>query len=180
MNSSKNNLLDQIFDRIFCVAGAFVLSQFPRYMTQYMELLSKFTSGKLSTAVLLQKKNQEVTILDLIFKHLKDFGLDIPFGKSFAGNAERIKFYQSSIQEWSQATSIEKPFVFLSNLDLNVVSYFDYTSVLQKDTQSIVYAFFGIFAGALAYKIMIKAPYYIFFTKEKKFSMGKRKKPGFV
>ena len=171
-------MLDDAFDRVFCVIGALFLNQFPRYMIQYMDVLAKFTSGKLNTAVLIKKKPLEPSMIDTILVWLKDFGLNISFGRDFANNLERVQFYQKSIAEWNGVTSVEKPFIFLSNIDFDVVKYMDFTIILQKDMQGMLYAFAGIFAGAIAYKLCIKAPYYLFFVKERNKIRSKGKGPG--
>jgi len=144
------------------------MSQFPRYMNQYMDLLSNVVAGKQVVRAVAQNKAADGSFFNSVLSFGKNLGINISWNSNFASNLDKMKFYQVSLNQWREATELEKPFVFVSNISLEIVRTLDYTFVFQKDTKSLVYAFIGIFVGAIAYKLFVKAPYYLFFAKERK------------
>lgn len=157
-------LLDHLLDRVFAVAGALVCSQIPRYMQQYMDVLSGAHAESKKGIEILKKQASTggKSLEDFITKHLQSIDPDFQAsGRSMMSALERMQFYKQTLELWNASPIWKKPYIFFTHLDRDLLAAVHFTPGLPLNMEGLVYAFCGIIAGIFFYQLLVKTPFYL-------------------
>ncbi len=162
--------IDTLLDRIFSVAGALVLSQFPEFMKQYYVALSGAFAEAARNLEVFRAQAQLVgkSLEELIDKHLRSTDPDFQAtGRAMQSAVERYEDYAAAHAALGDASVWTKPFVFFANFDAGLMKYYDFTPGVPLSIEGAVYAFFGILLGLGVYHLFRSLPVKLFGSKKK-------------
>jgi len=163
--------LDHLMDRVFAVAGALACSQIPRFMQQYMDVMSgAYAESKKAMDILKeQAASTGKSLEEFINKHLQNMDPDFQAsGRSMMSAFERMQFYKQTLELWRESPIWKKPYIFFTHLDMDLLAAVDFTPGLPLNAEGLVYALAGIVAGIIFYQLTIKFTYYILFGRKRK------------
>ena len=111
------------------------------------------------------------TLEAFIAKHLKSIDPDFQAsGRAMMSSVERMRHYESVLAEWKGASAWEKPFLFFSNLDRDLLSAVSFQPALPLTYEGAVYALAGVLVGMFFFSLFIKTPYYLLGGRKRRFS----------
>lgn len=151
--------LNELLDRIFVVAGAFLFSQAPVYFQQYTQRLGGHV-GELQRQISVLQSNAVLsgkTLDQYVSKFLgspdPDFSLQ---GKAMQLMLDRYVNLTQAYQSLLQATPIHKPVVFVQHFqpDIAKLALSDFSFGLQFTTEALAYALLGIVCGYLIFRVV--------------------------
>ncbi len=150
-------LVHKTIDRVFAVSGAFIFCQLPLFMLQYTMMLSGHLAesrrqmNMMQHAASLTNKTLQEYIAKFLHQHDVDF---IHQGQLMQSMQSRYEDLSQAYQSLHHATVWTKPFVFITNIDMQVFwdTATDFTPGLALSFESIVYAVIGLGFGVLVYR----------------------------
>ncbi len=139
-------------DRIFAVIGAFLLSQFPHFYSQYLQRAMGHLE-ELSHQLELMRQAASLTgkTLELyIRKFIISEDLDISHqGHLMQQMVDRASELSNGIASMMHANVFTRPFAFLGHVqsDIATSTIANFKSGLTFDSEGLIYALLGIFLG---------------------------------
>jgi CRISPR/Cas system-associated protein Csm6 len=154
--------VEAFIGRIFSVAGAILLSQFPNFVQAYLQRLGGHLDeiNRVIAQYSSAAKETGKTLQEYINIHLNSNSPEIvKTGQIISDHVSRSTHLKNSLDAVSNAGPFSKFFSFVSNADWTIAreTLANYTPGLSFNLESVVYGLVGIIAGMLVY-FLIKAP----------------------
>ncbi len=160
------SFVGSLLDRIFAAAGAFVFSQMPALMTQYLTLLrgAMVESGRQYAAIHAQAAAAGRTVDQFIAKHLQSSDPEfMASGRVMDATVQRYMDYRDAIHAIQSSPAWKKPFLMLYHLDFNLVLSLKLSPTIPISYEAAVYALVGMIFGMLVYTLFIWSPLTLLF-----------------
>ena len=154
---------DGMLDRIFSVAGAVGLSQFPAYFQQYLQRLGGHADEAHRQAELFRRAAMEsgMSMDDYIQKFLDQTDRDFQRqGEIIREIIERADYLASALEALQSSNMFTRPFVFLTTVDWEIAgnTWAAFQPAVPTTVEGAVYAGVGILVGLAIYYTLIKGP----------------------
>ena len=156
--------LDQLVDRVLCVAGALLFSQAPEFMQQYLQRLGGHLDEALrQVAQFRHAAGQAGLTLDRL---IAQTGANADpavarLGGVMAGSLARAEALQSAQDSLAQATLWTRPFVFVRHLDFGIAraTWAVFRPAVPTTLEGLIYALAGMLVLLAFYHLGLKRPF---------------------
>lgn len=163
------NFIGSILDRIFVLIGAFLGSQLPQFMEQYIQRLAAHIAElnhlieKLRGIASLSNKTLEQYIGKFLNSSDSDFTLQGQFME------EMVSRWATLTSSWNQITQSSlwmKPYVFLREMNSSLVesTWKGFQPGISLTVEALCYTLLGAFFGFIIYQILLKMVLFIYRT----------------
>lgn len=172
--SSPLDIISGIFDRLFGLLGALILSQFPQFYGQYMQRLG----GHLKEAeITLQRYINAARSLGLSLQEYVDHHLVsedriyTSSGEVIGEVVERYQFLEDSFQVLSNASPFNRWILFIRQADWSIAQHTwqEFTPGVPTTLEGIIYALVGLFVGWGLYHAIRRLFLRLFYRKKVNF-----------
>jgi hypothetical protein len=160
-------LLGGLLDRLFVVAGAFLGSQVPAFMDQYMQRLAGHVEElnyMIQEMARLASQNSK-TLDQYIQKFLDSTDPDFMTQGNFMQSVElRLESFSASLAHLRDSSIWSKFYVFLTEVKCSVFksTLHSFRPSLSLSIEGLCYTFIGIVFGYLSYWVLLKLMQYVY------------------
>lgn len=154
-------ILDKFLDRFFVVLGAFLGSQIPEFLQQYVQRLAghvdelKYIIDQLSQLASASNKSLEQYIQKFVHSSDLDF---VKQGEFMQALVTRWQNLNDSLRSLAQSSYFERPFVFLKEMNYPIAqeTFYSYQAGINLTLEGLGYTAIGIIVGILLYQLISK------------------------
>ncbi len=155
--------LDRWTDRLVCVCGAVAAAQGPEFMQQYLQRLGgHLDEARRQLAVFQGIAERAGLTLAQLVEQTRNTGVSTsaPRADSVAATAQRVDDLTQAHQALKQASTWERPWIFIRDLDTGIVAatWQDYRPAVPTTGEGLVYAAVGLAVAVALYYGLVRWP----------------------
>lgn len=172
--TSPFRALSGIFDRIFGLLGALVLSQFPQFYGQYVQRLGGHLkeAERVLERYISASRSLGLTLQEYIDHHLvSQERIYSTSGEVMGELVDRYYFLERSFKTLQQANPVNRWLIFIQEVDWLIVqdTWKDFTPGVPTTAEGISYALIGLLFGWGIYSLIRSIIKRLFFRKRTHF-----------
>lgn len=156
--------LDGLLDRILCVTGAAVFSQFPEFIQQYLQRLGGHADEAQRQAGLIKESAQVTgkTVNEYIAQFVMNADpAHVLQGEIMRETIQRAAELNDALRAIQDSSVYTRLFVFLSKMDVTIAkgTLDNYRPAIPLSLENVVYAIIGILIVMTFYHLALKWPF---------------------